>query len=75
MIKKAITSLRLNLFQQSKSLVTTSGVVQKCVKKQDGRFVPLVTKDLQTLNLKFSQVTFHSLVFTWERNFHVLKKF
>ena len=39
------------------------------IKKQDGRFVDLATKDLQTLNLKFGQVMFNSLVFTWERNF------
>ena len=31
----------------------------------------MVTKDLQTLNLKFNQVTFNSLVLTWERNFKV----
>ena len=31
----------------------------------------MVTKDLQTLNLKFDQVTFNSLVLTWERNFEV----
>ena len=30
----------------------------------------MITKDLQTLNLKFDQVMF-SLVFTWERNFKV----
>ena len=29
----------------------------------------MVTKDLQTLNLKFDQVMFNSLVLTWERNF------
>ena len=29
----------------------------------------MVRKDLQTLNLKFDQVMFSSLVFTWERNF------
>ena len=28
----------------------------------------MVTKGLQTLNLKFDQVMFNSLVFTWERN-------
>ena len=39
------------------------------IKKQDGRFVAMVTKDLQTLNLKFDHVMFNSLVFTWERNF------
>ena len=29
----------------------------------------MVTKDLQTLNLKFDQVMFYSLVLTWEKNF------
>ena len=41
------------------------------MKKQNGRFVAMVTKDLQTLNLKFDQVMFNSLVLTWERNFEV----
>ena len=31
----------------------------------------MVTKDLQTLNLKFDRVIFNSLVFTWERNSEV----
>ena len=31
----------------------------------------MVTKDLQTLYLKFDQVMFNSLVFTWKRNFEV----
>ena len=31
----------------------------------------MVTKDLQTLNLKFDQVMFNSLVLTWERNFEI----
>ena len=31
----------------------------------------MTTNDLQTLNLKFDQVMFNSLVFTWERNFEV----
>ena len=31
----------------------------------------MVTKDLQTLNLKFDQVMFDSLGLTWERNFEV----
>ena len=31
----------------------------------------MVTKDLQTLNLKFDQVMFNSLVLTWERIFEV----
>ena len=39
--------------------------------KQDARFVAMVTKDLQTMNLKFDQVMFNSLVLTWERNFEV----
>ena len=33
--------------------------------------VDLLTKDLQTLNLKFDQVMFNSLVLTWERNLEV----
>ena len=32
----------------------------------------MVTKDLQTLNLKFDQVMFNSLVLKWERNFEVM---
>ena len=31
----------------------------------------MVTKDIQTLNLKFDQVMFNSLVLTWEKNFEV----
>ena len=31
----------------------------------------MVTKDFQTLNLKFEQVMFNSLVVTWEKNFEV----
>ena len=31
----------------------------------------MVTKDLQPLKVKFDQVMFNSLVFTWERNFEV----
>ena len=31
----------------------------------------MATKDPQTLSLKFDQVMFDSLVFTWERNFAV----
>ena len=41
------------------------------MEKQDGRFFAMVTKDLQTLNLKFDQVMFNSLVLKWERNFGV----
>ena len=29
----------------------------------------MVTKDLQTLNLKFDQVLFNSLVLTWKKKF------
>ena len=32
----------------------------------------MVTKDLQTLNLKFDKVMFNSLVLTLERNFEVI---
>ena len=32
----------------------------------------MVIKDLQTLNLKFDQIMFNSLVLTWERNFEVM---
>ena len=38
----------------------------------DGKFVAMAAKDLQTLNLKFDQVMFNSLIFTWERNFEVM---
>ena len=31
----------------------------------------MVTKDLQTLNRKFDQVMFNSLIFAWKRNFEV----
>ena len=31
----------------------------------------MVTQDCQTLNLRFDQVMFDRLVFTWERNFEV----
>ena len=41
------------------------------IEKQDGRFVAMVAKDLQTLNLRFDQVMFNSLVLKWERNFEV----
>ena len=41
------------------------------MKQQDGRFVAMVTKDLQTLNLRFDQVMFNSLVLTRERNSEV----
>ena len=31
----------------------------------------MVTKDVQTLNLKFNQLMFNSLVLKWKRNFEV----
>ena len=34
--------------------------------------LPIETKDLQTLSLKFDQVMFSSLVFTLERNFELM---
>ena len=34
-------------------------------------FVAMETRDLQTLNIKFDQVMFNSLVFSWEGNFEV----
>ena len=40
--------------------------------KEDGRFVEMATKDLQTFNIKFYQVTFNSLVYMWKRNFEIL---
>ena len=43
----------------------------KLNKNQNGRFVAMITKDLQILNLKVDQVMFNSLVFTWQRNFEV----
>ena len=39
--------------------------------KQNGRFVAMVTKDVQTLNLKSDKVMFNCLVLKWERNFGV----
>ena len=50
-----------------------SPYILKLVEKDpfQGRFVAMVKKGLQTLNLKFDQVMFNSLVLTWERNFEV----
>ena len=51
-------------------MVETLGVVLKLeLKTMMVDFFVVVTKDLQTLNLKFDQVMFNSLVFTRERNF------
>ena len=46
-------------------------MVSKHLKKEDGRFVAMAIKHSQILNLKFNQVMFNSLIFTWERNFEV----
>ena len=34
--------------------------------------LPWLTKDLQSLNLKFDQAMFNSLVLSWEGNFEVM---
>ena len=39
---------------------------------QDGRFVAMVKKDLQTLNLKFDQVMFNSLFSRGKEIFEVI---
>ena len=41
------------------------------MKKQNGRFVAMITKDVQMLNLKLDHFMFNSLVLTWKRNFEV----
>ena len=69
MIRKP--SLRLKIFQQSKFTRNFRSCSKNSIEKQDGRFVAMVTKDLQTLNLKFDQVMFNSLVLKWEKNFEV----
>ena len=58
-------------FNKVKFTINFRSCSENWIKKQDGRFVAMATKDLQTLNLKFDQVMFNSLVFTWERNFEV----
>ena len=68
---KKTTSLRLKLFHKVKSNRNLRSCSRNLIRKQDGRFVALATKDLQTLNLKFDQAMFNSLVFTWERKFEV----
>ena len=50
----------------------TSGAVLKVeLKSKMVDFAAMATKNLQTLNPKFDQVMFNSLVLTWERNFEV----
>ena len=53
--------------------VKFNGNFKSCSKIElNNRFVAMATRDLQTLNLKFDQVMFNNLVFTWERNFEVM---
>ena len=49
-----------NLYSGRPRVLETSGVVLNSIEKQDGRFVAMVTKNLQTLNLKFYQVMLNS---------------
>ena len=64
-------SFPLTYFNKVKFTRNLKNCSKNRIKKQHGRFVAMVTKDLQTLNLKCDQVMFNSLVFTWERNFEV----
>ena len=66
-----MTSLRLTYFNKGKFKRNFRSCSKNSIEKQDGRFVAMVTKDLQTLNLEFDQVMFNSLILTWERNFEV----
>ena len=61
----------LTYFNKAKFTGTFRSCSKHWIKKQNGRFVAMVTKDLQTLNLKFEEVMFNSLVLTWERNFEI----
>ena len=70
-IKKPELLWDLTYFNKVKFTRNFRSSSKNWIKKQDGRFVAIVTKDLQTLNLKFDQVMFNSLVLTWERNFEV----
>ena len=62
---------KLTYFNKVKLTRNFRSCSKNWIKKQGGRFVAMVTKDLQTLNLKFDKVMFNSLVLTWERNFDV----
>ena len=54
-------------------MLETSGVaLQIELKSKMVDFFAMVTNNHQILNLKFDQVMFNSLVFTWERNFEVM---
>ena len=70
-IKKPYLLWDLTYFNNVKFTRNFRSCSKNWFKMQDGRFVAMVTKDLQTLNLKFDQVMFNSLVLTWERNFEV----
>ena len=71
-IKQPVLLWDLTYFSKVKFTKNFRSCSKNCIKKQDGRFVAMVTKDLQTMNLKFDQVMFNSLVLTWERNFVVM---
>ena len=71
MIKKPQLLRDLTHFNKGKFTRNFRSCSKNSATKQDGRFVAMVAKDLQTLNLKFDQVMFNSLVLTRERNFEV----
>ena len=71
MIKKPSLLLDLSYFNKVKFNRNFRSCSKNSIEKQDGRFVAVVTNDLQTLNLKFDQVMFNSLVLTWAKNFEV----
>ena len=71
MIKKPELLWDLTYFNKVKFTRNFRSCSKNSIEKQDGRFVAMVTKDLQSLNLKFDQVMFNSLVLTWKRNFEV----
>ena len=70
-IKKPQLIWGLTYFNKVKFARNFRSCSKNWIKKQNGRFVAMVTKDVQALNLKFDQVMFNSLVLTWERNFEV----
>ena len=66
--KELTPFLRQLNFSGVNAVINFRSCSKNSIEKQDGRFVAMVTKDLQTLNLKFDQSMFNSLVLTWERN-------
>ena len=64
-IKKPWLLWDLTYFNKVKFSRSFRSCSKNWIIKQDGRFIAIATKDLQTLNLKFDQVMFNSLVFTW----------